>query len=128
MRPWILAISAVAIMAGATQPAAAQAVGNDLTDSKCILVLQAVGQDPKQRDQAARGIFFYLGRLSARGPLARLEPILVAEGKKLNTPQLLQAELARCGGELNQRSGELQAINKNLQKQFGAAAAPPVKK
>jgi hypothetical protein len=132
MRHVALALSAAAVLAGMASPAFAQTAA-DTNDVRCLLVLQAVSRDPAQRDQASRGVFFYLGRLGARGPLARLEATMVAEGKKMNTPALLQTELGRCGGELNQRGGELQQLNLKLQREFGpppgaAAPAPPAKK
>lgn len=125
MRYAALAVAAAA-MAAPAAPAMAQA-GTDAGDVRCVMVLQTVSRDPNQRDQAARGIFYYLGRITARGPVARVESIMVAESKKMGTPQILQAELTRCAGELNQRGNELQAVNQRLQKQFGSPAAAPVK-
>lgn len=124
-----IAAAAAAVLTGAASPAFAQAAG-DTPDVRCLMVLQVVGRDPNQRDQAARGVFFYIGRLGAKGPLARIEPLMVAESKKMNTPQILQAELSRCGAELNQRGNELQALNQKLQKELGPppAAAVPAKK
>lgn len=133
MRHAALVFAAAAVLGGLAPPAFAQASGGDAPDVRCLMVLQVIGRDPKQRDQAARGVFFYLGRLGARGPLSRVEPVVLAEGKKMNTPQILQSELARCGAELNQRGKELEALNQRLQKEFGpppgaAKAAPPAKK
>ncbi len=130
MRPFALALAAGAMLAGLAPTAFAQAPASDAGDVRCLMVLQAVGNDPKQRDAAARGVYYYLGRLSARGPVARLEASMLAEGRKMNAPAAVQAELSRCGAELNQRTGELQAINQRLQKQFAppAKGAPPAKK
>lgn len=129
MRHAVLALTAAALLSGAAAPALAQAPPADVNDTRCLMVLQVIGRDPNQRDQAARGVFFYVGRLGARGPLSRIEPIMVAESKKMGTPQLLQAELTRCSAELNQRGGELQAINQKLAKDLGPppAAAPAPK-
>ena len=133
MRHAALAIAAAAaVLTGAASPAFAQAAG-ETNDVRCLMVLQVIGRDPAQRDQAARGIFFYVGRLGARGPLSRVEPIMIAESKKMNSPQILQGELTRCSAELNQRGNELQTLNQKLQKEMGpppAAAAPkaPAKK
>lgn len=124
MRPFALALAAGAIVGGFAPPALGQTAAADVADVRCLMVLQAVGNDPKQRDAAARGVYYYLGRLSARGAIARLEASMLAEGRKMNAPAAVQAELTRCGAELNQRTGELQAINQRLQKQF----APPAKK
>ena len=124
MRPFAFALAAGAIVGGFAPPALAQTAAADVADVRCLMVLQAVGNDPKQRDAAARGVYYYLGRLSARGAIARLEASMLAEGRKMNAPAAVQAELTRCGAELNQRTGELQAINQRLQKQF----APPAKK
>jgi len=132
MRHVALACAAAAIVAGLAPPAFAQAPAADSADVRCLLVLQAVGNDPKQRDAAARGIYYYVGKLSARGPIARVEQTMVTEGKKMNAAAIVQAELSRCGGELTQKTGELQAVNQRLQKAFGPprapAAPPPAKK
>ena len=129
MRYAALAFMAAAVLTGAASPALAQSAA-DAADVRCMMVLQALSRDPAQREQAGRGLFYYIGRVTARGPLARIEPMMIAEGKKMSTPQQIKTELARCGAELNQNGGELQAINQRLQKQFGPppGAAPPAKK
>jgi hypothetical protein len=129
MRYAALVFTAAAVLAGVASPALAQSAA-DTADVRCMMVLQAISRDPAQREQAGRGLFYYVGRVTARGPLARIEPMMIAEGKKMSTPQQVQAELARCGAELNKNGGELQAINQKLQKQFGPppGAAPPAKK
>ena len=128
MRYAALAFMTAAVLTGAVSPALAQSAA-DTADVRCMMVLQAISRDPAQREQAGRGLFYYVGRVTARGPLARVEAIMLAEGKKISTPQQAQAELARCGAELNQNGGEMQAINQRLQKQFAPpAAAPPAKK
>jgi hypothetical protein len=83
-------------------------------------MLQAVSRDPKQAEQAAKGVYFYLGRLTARGPVSRLEPLIKAEASKLG-PAQAKAELGRCGAELTSRSRELQAVNQRL----AASVRPP---
>lgn len=130
MRHSVLALAAVAALAGGAQPAFAQASATDVADVRCLMVLQAVSRDAKQRDNAVRGVFFYVGKLASRGPIARIEALVVAEGKKMTTPQQAQTELTRCGAELSQRSAELQTVNEKLAKQFGPppAAAAPAKK
>jgi hypothetical protein len=133
MRPAALILALAATLAGAGS-ASAQAMTPDQSDVRCLMVLQVVGRDPKQAEQAARGIYFYLGRLTARGSTARIEGLLKAEAPKLQ-PQQAQTELARCGTELNGRTKELQAVNERLAAQFGAPAgkapafraAPPKK-
>lgn len=129
MRHAALAIAAAAVLGGLATPALAQGA-TDVPDVRCLMVLQVIGRDPAQRDQATRGIFFYIGRLGARGSIARIEPIMIAESKKMNTPQILQAELGRCGAELNQRTGEVQALSQKLQKELAPAApaTAPAKK
>lgn len=127
MRNALLAFTAAVAVGAAAAPAFAQAPAGDTSDTRCLMVLQMIGRDPNQRDQAARGVFFYVGKLSARGPLARIEPIMATEAKKMNSPQILQTELTRCSGELNTRGGELQAANQKLAKDLGpppAVAAP----
>lgn len=128
MRHAVLALTAAAILAGSASPALAQAAA-DTADVRCVMVLQAVARDPNQRDSAARGVYFYLGKLATRGPISRVEPVMLAEGRKMNSAPVVQAELGRCGGELSARSGELQAANQKLAKQLEPPpAAAPAKK
>lgn len=131
MRAAALILAASAALATAA-PATAQAPTADQADTRCLMVLQFVGRDPKQSEQAAKGIYYYLGRLGARGPIARVEGLMKGEAAKL-TPQQAQTELARCGTELNSRSKEFQTINQRLAAQFAppagkAAPAVPAKK
>lgn len=128
MRYAALAFAAVALSVSAP-PALAQSAG-ETADTRCLMVLQAISRDPAQRDSAARGIYYYMGRLASRGPLSRIEAIMAAEGKTMNTPQAVQAELTRCAAELTQRSGEIQTVNQNLTKRFGPppGATAPAKK
>lgn len=114
----------VATLCGATlvaagAPAAAQSA-SDRDDARCILVLTALGRDPKQRAAAAEGVFYYLGRLDGRGIGPKLGPTMLAESKTIQNTDQLKTELARCGNHLRQRSGELQAVFENLRK-----LAPP---
>lgn len=110
-------------IAAAAPPAAAQTPA-DRADVRCLLVLQAVSRDPEQREKAAQGIFYYLGKFQVRGGVTRLEPMILAEAKAL-TPQQAQTELARCGAELHKQTQDLQAANKRVQ---AAASPPPAKK
>lgn len=120
-----LAMLAIAGAVAVTAPPAVAQTPADRGDVRCLLVLQAVGRDPKQRDQAIQGIYYYLGKLNARGGLTRVEPLMLNEAKGLNAQQA-QAELTRCGVELNQQNGALRAMNDRLQ--AAAAAAAPKKK
>lgn len=124
MRHAVIALAAAVALTGLAGPAAAQA-GADRNDVRCLLVMQAVGRDPKQLEAATRGLFYYLGRLGARGGLVRVEPMMLAEAKTL-TPQTAPAELSRCGAELNKASADLQATNQRLQ--ATVKAATPAKK
>jgi hypothetical protein len=112
-------------------PALAQPATADQADARCLMVLQFIAQDPKQQDQAAKGMLYYLGRLSSRGPVARVEAIMKAEAPKMAAQQA-QAELARCSGELNTRTKEYQAVAQRLAAAARAAApatpAAPAKK
>lgn len=129
MRKSLIALAAA--LSAVAPPAMAQA-GRDEADVRCLMVLQAVSRDPNQKESAARGVFFYLGRLEQRGPMSRLEAMMLTQGKGLATPELVQAELNRCGVELTKASGELQTVNQNLQKAIQPATppagAPPAKK
>jgi len=130
MRNAVVALVATAVLAGVASPALAQASAADANDVRCLLVLQAVSRDPAQREKAGMGVYYYLGRLAGRGPLARIEGTMLAEGNKMNTPQVIQGELTRCGNELTSQSGALQSMNQKLQamsKPAGAPAAPAKK-
>lgn len=126
-------IGALALASVATQPASAQSAA-DKSDARCILVLQLVARDAKNKEPAVQGTFFYLGRLTGRGLSGKLEPLLLAEGKAIKTGAEVQTELTRCGAELTARSAELRTVFVNLQQaataaavQSGAPAAPPAK-
>lgn len=120
---------AAAIALTAAAPVLAQPATADQADVRCLMVLQVIARDPKQQEQAGKGILFYLGRLSSRGPLARVEAVMRAEAPKMAAPQA-QAELTRCAGELNSRTKEYQAVTQRLAASARAAAgaAAPAKK
>jgi len=122
MRSFPIALLAVAALAGSAVPALAQ-TASDKADARCMLALALAAQDPKNKDAASVGSFFYLGRLNARGTLAKLGPILIAESKTITGPDQIKAELARCGGELNTRNGEMRAAMVQLQEAGKAASA-----
>ena len=125
MRHAALILAAAVALTGAA-PAAAQSTA-DVADVRCLMVLQFIARDPKQAEQAARGIFYYLGRISSRGATSRIEFVMKAEAPKLNA-QVGQTELARCGGELTNQTKELQAVNQRLAAQFKPPAATAPKK
>src|SRR5437868_12824976 len=108
MRSALIAMFGVAALAGLATPAAAQTVG-DKADARCILVLQVAARDPKNKEAASQGAFYFLGRLAAHGQSARLGAILVSEAKGITSPQQAQTELTRCGADLTARSGELRS-------------------
>lgn len=124
MRHAVTAFAAATVLAGLASPALAQQA--DVPDVRCLLVLQTVSRDAAQREKASMGVFYYLGRLGARGPLSRIEPTMLAEGKKL-TAQQAQVELTRCGNELSRNGSDLQAMNARLSQQVGASPAPASK-
>ena len=125
MRNAVLTLAAAAMLAGVAPAALAQPVSADVADARCLIVLQFVGRDPKQAEQASKGIYFYLGRFSARGAIARLEGIVKTEATKMQ-PQQAQVELQRCSNELNSRGQEFQAVNQRLAATFAPKA--PAKK
>ncbi|MEW5684240.1 MAG: hypothetical protein AB1942_04915 [Pseudomonadota bacterium] len=129
MRNAVLTLAAAVALAGAAPSAMAQPVSADQQDARCLMVLQFIARDPNQSEQAAKGIYYYLGRLASRGPVARIETLMKAEAPKMQQ-QAAQAELARCGAELNNRTKEFQAVNQKLAATFapkGAAPAPKAK-
>jgi hypothetical protein len=87
------------VLLGASFPVAAQTAA-DRADARCILVMTIAARNPAQKEASGRGQFYYYGRLAARSPTVKLGPLLLAESKVVVTQQKLQAELARCTGEL----------------------------
>lgn len=135
MRCTLTALIGAAALA-AVAPAAVAQTAVDKADARCILVLTvAASQNEKIKDTAVRGTFFYLGRLSARGASAKLGPVMVAEAKTINSPQMANGELKRCITELDGRAGDLRAGMAQMQAAANAeraampaGAAPPPKK
>lgn len=125
MRRAVIAFTAAALAAAAL-PVAAQTPA-DKSDARCILVLNLVGmqagKDVTKRAQASEGVFYYLGRLSARGASGKLGGLLVSEAGAITTQQQAQAELARCGNELTARVGDLRNGLTTLQNAGRAKAA-----
>jgi hypothetical protein len=125
MRTAVIALSGAALLLGPA-PAAAQAAA-DKADVRCFLVLKLAERDPKAREQAAKGAYYYMGRLAARGPVARLEPIMVGEGRAITSAAQAQAELTRCAGELNQNQAQFNAVSQKMAASQRPAAAPAKK-
>lgn len=116
---------AIALLAGTASPAAAQSVA-DRADARCILMLILAARNPTQKEAAGRGQFYYAGRVAARSATTKLGPVLVAEAKLLNTPQKIQAELARCNAELTAASASLLASLKDVEAAAQQAPKPGV--
>ncbi|MBW8814557.1 MAG: hypothetical protein JF588_14120 [Caulobacterales bacterium] len=132
MRTVVLALVGASLLgAGAAQAAptaanpTARASAAAAADGRCILVMNLLARDPKNRDAATRGTFYYLGRLAARSQTGDLTAILVASGKSLSGQAQLQSELKRCGGDLNASGGKLGAAFQQLQQMGPAAPAGP---
>jgi len=121
----IAAIALTAVLAAG--PAAAQAAA-DKADVRCLLVLKLAERDPNAREQASKGVHYYMGRLAARGPVARLEPIMAGEGRTIDTAAEAQTELQRCAGELNQNQAAFNAVGQKLSAGQRPPAAAPAKK
>lgn len=130
MRVLLPTIIGLATLFTATSPAFAQTPA-DRADARCIMMFSVAAQDPKNREAAKTGSFYFLGKLGARSMTGKLGPVMVAEAKTLTTPAQAQAELTRCGNELNARVPEMGAALGQLQQASKAAAAsrprPPAK-
>jgi hypothetical protein len=121
-----LALALAALVALPAAPAAADAV-TDKADVRCLLVLRFAARDPKARDMAARGAHYFMGRLAARGAVARLEPVMAAEGRAINSAAIAQGEFKRCAEELQANQAQFQALDQKLggaPKPAEAAPAP----
>lgn len=130
MRILLPTLIGLATLTGAVAPAMAQTAA-DKADARCILMFSIAAQDPKNREAAKAGSFYYLGRLNAHGMSGKLTPLLVAETRTITSPAQAQAELTRCGKELNARVPEMGAAMAQVQQVSKAAAAarqtPPTK-
>lgn len=109
----LLAIATAATLAVPAAPAMADVV-SDKADVRCLLVLRFAARDPKAREMAARGGHYYMGRLAARGPVARLEPVIVGEGRAMNSAAAAQAEFQRCAEELQANQAQFQALDQKI--------------
>lgn len=135
MRRALVALTALTLAAATAVPALAQAPAAsaaDRADARCVLMMNLVGmqagKDVNKRGQASEGVFYFLGRLSARGASGRLGTLLVSEAGAITSQQQAQAELGRCGNELNARAGDLRNGLTALQaagRAKAAASAPP---
>jgi len=119
--------AAPAMAAAAAPPAARPPAGKSArpgspgeSDGRCLLSMAMLSQD-KQRQQAANiGVYFFAGRLSARGVDVQAA---VREAETKMVPQQIPAELQRCGPLV-------EASMRSLQQTFGqkpgaqAPAAP----
>jgi hypothetical protein len=114
---------AIALLVGTASPALAQRAP-DRADARCILVLTLAARNPDQKEAAARGQFYYYGRVAARGTAAKLGPIMVAEAKVVTTPRQLQSELARCSAELTVANAGLRDGLKEVQDAAQQAIKP----
>ncbi|MBX3485579.1 hypothetical protein [Phenylobacterium sp.] len=122
----LIAIAAAATVTLPAAPAAADAV-SDKADVRCMLVLRFAARDPKAREMAVRGAHYYMGRLAARGPVARLEPVMAGEGRSMNSAAVAQAEFQRCAEELQKNQTEFQALDQKLSGATPAEPAAPAK-
>jgi hypothetical protein len=102
-------------------PAAAPPASPVEGDARCLLSMALLSQD-KQRQQAANiGVYFFTGRLSARG--ANVQAAVKAAEAKL-VPAQIPAELQRCGPVVQAGMKSLQETFSPQQGAPGAAAAP----
>lgn len=115
---------APAMAAPATGAAKASAAA--AADGRCILVLNVVARDPKNREGAFRAQTYFLGKFAGRGQLNDLPAILLASSKGLSSQAQLQSELKRCGAEMNASGVKLgQAFQQIAQVSQGGGAGAP---
>ena len=136
MRNALIAMIGATALTGLAAPAVAQST-SDKADMRCMLVLGVAAREPKNKQAAGQGSYYFLGRLAGRGfDLAKLGAGLVAEAKSITSPAMVQTELNRCSQELNTRSaqmntafGAVREAGRLAQRQARPApAAPPAKK
>jgi hypothetical protein len=107
-----LAAAILAPGAASAQPSAAA----DVSDARCVAVLSfAVSKitDEKTKVATSMAIFYYIGKLDGRTPGEDLEAKIRQQVKSFS-PDTLKAELDRCGGEFETRSGQVGVIGEHL--------------
>lgn len=123
MRGTAIAIIGALALTAAAQTANAQSAG-DKADARCILALQLAIRDPKFKEAAVQGSFYYMGRMVAHGLSGKLEPLLQGE-RKMITAETVQSELTRCGTELTASTNEFRAAFTKMQSDTAPAARKP---
>jgi hypothetical protein len=119
-------ILAAALALAASTPAAAQApAAADPTDAsardiRCFVAVafaSSLSQDPAMKANMGMGVTYYLGRLKGREPNIDLKARIVAEARRMEAggPDLLRAEMSRCGRELVDMGRETQDVGSALE-------------
>jgi hypothetical protein len=125
-----VALAIFGASAGATQaqpqakaPPPAAAVTGPTSDVRCLLTMIALRsqKDQKIAGQGALGVFYFLGRVSTRGPSFDLAGTMKAQAATL-APQQLQAELQRCSLMIQ---GSQQGLQTSLNALRPPGAPPP---
>ena len=121
-------LAAPALLAASPAPAApthkaatasAPSAGGVTGDVRCLMTMMALGQD-KARQQAGQiGVYFFAGRISARGA-ANLGAAMKAEAASLDR-KALEQEARRCGPMITAGTQNVQAGLNSLR----LAGAPP---
>jgi hypothetical protein len=116
------ASAATALKAAAPAPAAKADTGI-MGDVRCLLVMTALASN-KERQQAGQvGVYFFVGRISARAPGFDLTSAVKAQAPTLG-PQQLQAELQRCGPMVATAAQNTQAAITSLRPPGAPAPVP----
>lgn len=108
---------AVLALAFAAGPAAAQ---TDVAerDLRCMIVMGVFGsraQSDQDKQAAAAGFTYFLGRLQGRDPALDVKARIVAAAQGLGGVAGLQPDVARCGDELKALGARSQEIGQALQ-------------
>ena len=108
----LIAAAALSLIAGSAraQDPAADAMSEARTDLRCVVAFGWLAKsDPKMKEGAMLGAFYYLGRVDSRHPELDLKKALGDAAQGL-VPQDLVADAKRCGATVKARGEALKAV------------------
>ena len=115
---------AALLLIGTGSGATAQPAHNPVTeDVRCMLAMGAIASNPKARQAATLGVYYFEGRISARAPGINLPAAMKAEVAQINGKEM-QNEARRCSALVNQAAQTMQAVQAAFSKPVTVPAAP----
>jgi hypothetical protein len=110
-----------------TPPAPAGPVGptTEASDGRCLLAFAAIGSNgtPEQQNAARLGALYFYGKLVGRNPRLDLVPLMRSSATAVQAQA--QAEITRCGNELQSAGAAMQAAGTAMNGDKPAPSASP---